>query len=74
MSADRLPTALRLACTSGPRVLLLDPEPDDPLRDALVRLHSTCMAMDCEFDGERPTEAEYQDAMRQAEAALKAAP
>lgn len=42
------------------------------LAAALRELYSVCVAMDIEIEGERPTEDEYQAAMREAEAALAA--
>lgn len=40
------------------------------LAAALRELHSVCLAMDYPDENQRPTEAEYQDALRAAEAAL----
>ena len=37
---------------------------------ALRELHSVCLAMDAEDEAKRPTEAEYQAAMREAERQL----
>ena len=42
------------------------------LAGALRELHSVCLALDCEIEGQRPTEAEYQAALRRAEQALAA--
>jgi hypothetical protein len=41
------------------------------LRTALERLHTVCAAMDCEIEGDRPSEAEYQKAMAEAERLLR---
>lgn len=41
------------------------------LRTALERLHTVCATMDCEIEGDRPSEAEYQKAMADAERLLR---
>jgi hypothetical protein len=41
------------------------------LRTALERLHTVCAAMDCDIEGDRPSEAEYQKAMADAERLLR---
>lgn len=44
----------------------------DPARiyKALMALYAICVAMDCEIEGDRPSEDEYQAAMAEAKAAL----
>lgn len=42
--------------------------------DALRELHRVCFGMDAAHDAARPTEAEYQRALRAAEDALRACP
>lgn len=54
------------------RIALSRAANDNRLAAALREMHSVCLAMDCEIHGERPTEEEYQAALREAEAALAA--
>ena len=61
------------AAPRSQRLEFAGPEPVEPahqLRAALERLVAVCKAMDCEIDGERPSEEEYRVALAEAEAAL----
>ena len=70
MKSDRLPAALRAASTPERRLILVSPEPVDPLRAALQRLHSACVGMDHPDQMQRTEEAEYLAAMEQARGVL----
>jgi hypothetical protein len=54
------------------RTLTLDKAAEhDAMRSALAQLLDVCKRMDAELDAERPDEEEYQQTLRDAEAALQ---